>query len=213
MDIYFDNKGLIDLVSKKNIGSGSYGFVKQYDLETLIKIYKDHTVAYQPKELPIIFNRQRICELHSSKYYNEPTKQESIELKKKRLEHTKYSNDLILGSSIYEGYAFGVVLKYYKDYVPFISKNFYKLSDQDKGYLLYRMDKVLKDLLDNLIYPYDVKENNILFDPKTLDVKFIDLDDSCTCYSDKKESIGEYYSEARFEETKQRVFNNIKQKV
>lgn len=91
------------------------------------------------------------------------------------------TNDLITGVLSYRNLYVGVVMNYYKDYVSLM-----KVADgitlERLYYFINRAALLLYDLMDHGIIPRDIKEDNILVNLNTNDVKLIDLDDINTIY-------------------------------
>ena len=110
----------------------------------------------------------------------------------KKLENTLSSN-LIQGVLSYRNVYVGTKMKYYKDYIKLDkAKNILNRSDFIK--CLEKSLYLIKSLLENEIMPLDIKESNILINPKTLDVVLIDLDDNQTIYNCNDNS---YYEEIK----------------
>ncbi|MBQ8891564.1 MAG: hypothetical protein IJ068_01720 [Bacilli bacterium] len=97
-----------------------------------------------------------------------------------RLDNTK-SKGLITALLSYNGLFVGIEMKYYKNFLK-IDEAIQYLDDSAIDYCLHKALELINDLLDNNIAPKDVKESNILVNPKTLEVVLIDLDGVETTY-------------------------------
>ena len=210
MDVYFDRKGVVDLLTCKtnNIGKGSFGYVKQYDEDTLIKVYKNDIELIEPKYIPAVFDRLKSIEDYYVKNYpnSYETKEERLKSIKNRLSTTMFCNDLIEGLAYYRNYSFGILLKYYKDYSIITRKKYKGLSREEREILLSNIEMVIDDLMSNYIYPLDVKRNNIMFND-SLEVKLIDLDDSYTHYKEKNDEEKREICKKRLRELKEGLEN------
>ena len=125
--------------------------------------------------------------------YNSETKLNEF----KKLKNT-LSGDLIQGVLSYRNVYVGTKMKYYKDYIK-LDKAKSMLNKSDFIKCLEKSLLLIKSLLENEIIPLDIKESNILINPKTLDVVLIDLDDNQTIYNCSDNSYHEkiknnYYS-------------------
>lgn len=97
-----------------------------------------------------------------------------------RLQNTE-SNNLITNILSYKGLFVGVEMKYYKDFLEL--KEVSLILDEDNlKKCLNRILYLIKDLLNKDIVVRDIKENNILVNPTTLEVVLIDLDGKETIY-------------------------------
>lgn len=179
--IELKKENLIAFLSDKEncCGHGSYGILMNYDENTLIKIYyKDIFNTYTTlddkvldEEISILLEVEKQMKEIFSDYVGNLQRLKIIYTALKR---TK-SNSLIKGIVTYKGYPIGVLLENYKGYLNFA--DVYRNSDAQAKIKVLKMAKELMvDLINNNIFPTDIKENNILINPNNLDVKLIDLD-------------------------------------
>ena len=87
-------------------------------------------------------------------------------------------------------------MTWYKEYDTLYNV-FDNLSCSEKIKVLKRTKELFIELMDNDIYPTDICEDNILVNPKTLDVKMIDLDDPLTIIEDRE--TAEFISYTRYD--------------
>ena len=97
-----------------------------------------------------------------------------------RLKDTK-TNDLIIGVLSYRNLFVGIVMNYYKDYVP-LTETIDNLTLEQINYFIDKAQDLVYDLMEHDIVPRDIKGDNILVNLETNDVKLIDLDDINTIY-------------------------------
>ena len=101
-------------------------------------------------------------------------------LKLERLLETK-SKDLITGVLSYRDLLVGIEMNYYKDYITLLEASII-VSKEELDYYIEVCYELVHDLLLHNIVPNDIKEDNIIVNIKTGDVKLIDLDDNETRY-------------------------------
>ena len=101
-------------------------------------------------------------------------------LKLERLLETK-SKDLITGVLSYRGLLVGIEMNYYKDYIT-LSKASEMVSKEELEHYIEVCHELVCDLLLHNIVPNDIREDNIIVNIDTGDVKLIDLDDLETRY-------------------------------
>ena len=97
-----------------------------------------------------------------------------------RLKDTK-TNDLITGVLSYRDLFVGIIMNYYKGYIP-LTKAINDLSLEQINCFIDKAKELVYDLMEHGIVPRDIKEDNILVNLETNDVKLIDLDDIHTIY-------------------------------
>jgi len=196
--IELTNDEVMDILSAKKeiVGKGYYGILSVYDDNTLIKLYyKDIINTYTSLD-PQKLDKEINDELQVIKTFKElgleiSDRYERINIIYKHLQNTN-SNLLIKGIVTYKNYVLGVLLKYYKDYNN-LTTTFEKLSHEEQIKVLKRVQYLLNELMENNIYPIDLREDNILINKSNLDVKLIDLDDNEIRIEDK------FYIEKHFE--------------
>ena len=188
MDKIFTYKELQDLFREDNkpLGKGAFGAVRPLDDFTLIKTYISETRDRSVDEMIATFKeRKEAEEKRLERFPNSMTREKRIIKSRKGLYKTSKSFSLIKGLAYYDGYAFGTLLRWYKNYLTLSRMNIRTLSDEQKEQLMINFDLLMKDFFDNYIYPMDIKEGNILFNPNTLDVKMIDLEDGLVDFLDE----------------------------
>lgn len=168
------------------IGSGTYGILKEFNPTTLAKIYYkeiiDTYLSRDPSKLDkeIEINksvREMLNKNHNSDEFDELERIEQLKLK------YLFDIGLIKGILTYKGYKIGILLNYYRDYTNLnkISKN---LSIDSLQIVMKRIKEKLEEMMQNGVFPRDLKEDNILVRQTDLDVVFIDLDDSETRFEE-----------------------------
>ena len=190
MDKIFTYKELEELLNReeKPLGTGALGIVRPIDNFTLIKYYKTDV---KPKSIDVTIEKINLKKefiketLRSCPNYE--TREKRIIKARRALLKTKYSKSLIRGIAYYDDYAFGVLLSWYKNYFTMMDKELKNLSLSERTQLMDNLDMVLEDFFNNNIFPIDMKGSNVMFNPRTLDVKFIDLDDGLCKFLDSKD--------------------------
>lgn len=191
MDKIFTYTELVDLFKKENepIGKGIFGVVRPLNNTTLIKTYFADAKTDDATYILDKFSRVKKEENFKVKEYPYyMTREMRIRRAKKELFKTKYSGGLIKGIAYYDGYAFGTLLTWYKNYLTLSSSEARRLSSEEREKIIQNIDVVLNDFFDNYIYPLDLKESNIMYNPRTLDIKFIDLEDGLVHFRDSYSS-------------------------
>lgn len=180
--IDLDTKEVMKLLSNKEqiIGQGTYGIVIPYDNDSLIKIYYKEIfdAFYYLDEQKLVEELEtcKVVEQQMLQMFSDYT--ESLERNEKKLEVLE--NIGLLKAIVFcNDYLIGVILNYYKEYLC-VSDIFDELSLSDKRKVLNNIREGLNNLMLNNIYPWDIKENNVLVRKRDLDIKLIDLDDDKT---------------------------------
>jgi len=158
----------------EEVGKGAFGLLKKYDESTLIKLYyKIFLQSYHNlnsktfdgiKSWHVRHDVLRLftCSLdHLQQLYESLQKTES--------------SSLIKGVVLYDESLIAVLLEHYVGYEN-LGKVFSHLYEYERLFVLERAKFLIDDLMDNNIFPSDIQENNIVINPKNLDVKIIDLD-------------------------------------
>jgi len=191
MELDFNKRELKNFLKNHNpIGEGHYGLCYKFNDYYLLKAYVEEDYRDDYKDILRNIKESKLQDEYSIKSFDQnfSSREDSIRERMHRLAYTKYSYDLIQGPAFYEDYCFGCILSYYKNQKD-LDDDFLPLFRQDAIDLLFHnIDVRLEDLLDNYIYPVDIKSDNILFD-QYLDVKLIDLDDSCTIFADRRNEL------------------------
>ena len=173
---------LFYLFNENYVGKGQFGIVHEYDKNTLIKIYyKDVFNTYITKN---------ILKLDEEIYINKMLKNYNVDSnqlnEKDRLKLEKlYELNLINGIILYQNYHIGTLIPYYQDYKSLTSIVSF-LTKEELLIILRRVQEYLDYLINNNIYPTDIREDNILIRINDLDVKIIDLDDEYTKYEENE---------------------------
>ena len=188
MDKIFTYKELQDLFREDNkpLGKGAFGAVRPLDNITLIKTYLSETRDRSLDDMISLFKEKK--EAQEARLIKTPdlmTREKRVIRSRKALYKTSKSFGLIRGIAYYDGYAFGTILRWYKNYLTLNRMNVHNLSKEQIDKLLFNLDELMQDFYNNYIYPMDIKEGNILFNPNTLDVKMIDLEDGLVDFLDE----------------------------
>ena len=163
----------------ETIGSGSFGIVKKIDDDTCAKIYyKDIYKFYKSADFTDL--DQYIDILLSVKKPNTINEQEMYENNNKKLELLMQMG-LIQKILNYRGYKLGVIMKYYKGFLDLYDASLI-LNKALIEIILKKIRKQLDIFISNNIFISDLSSSNILVNPDTLDIAFIDLDDIFTRY-------------------------------
>ena len=166
--IELSKEKIIEFLSNKSkyYGRGAYGILVEYDESTLLKIYyKDVFNTYTnldiktlDEEINILLEVEKDMTDFNSKFIGKLQQLKTIQ---KALKKTK-SNSLIKHIVTCNGYPIGVLLEKYKNYLK-LSQVYKNLNNDEKIEVLRRVKELLFDLLENNIFPADIKENNIPF--------------------------------------------------
>lgn len=168
------------LLNSNPFSKGQFGIITLIN-DKLYKIYyKDFFETYFTKDENKLDTEVEQW-LNFEKITNSDLKNSSkrLEVLKKLLE-TK-SRDLITGVLSYNGVLVGIEMKYYEDYISLASVS-KTVSNEDLDKYLSESYNLISDLMSHNIVPRDIKEDNILINPKTGDVVLIDLDGNETIY-------------------------------
>ena len=95
------------------------------------------------------------------------------------------SKDLIKDYIKYEEFVVALILSNYKDYDTYEYLIFNDdLSKKDHKLILEQIKEKVYELIENRLYPLDLKCDNIMVNKENLNVKLIDLDDLGTMFLD-----------------------------
>lgn len=176
------------LTNNNCIGQGCIGRISIYDENTLIKIYyKELIDTYISKDFNYLDEEIDIKISVKEELLDDnilPNQKEIDDLIQKKYE-LLYQEGLLKGLVYYRGILVGILMNYYKDYIT-LTEIFNTLDSNTKILLLNKAKEKLKHFINNNLYPMDLKEDNILVNPITLDIAFIDLDDSYTRYEERE---------------------------
>lgn len=177
------------LTNSDCIGQGCFGILSEYDNNTLIKIYyKELIETYISKDInkldEEITNKIEIQEELKKLRPPSPNDKEIEELNKKKNELLEQMG-VLKGLVYYRGIEVGTLINYYKGYEE-LGEIYPKLSCNNQRYLLDKIKNKLTEHIKNNLYLTDLKEDNVLVNPQTLEIAFIDLDDLYTRYEEKE---------------------------
>ena len=169
------------LFSNDYIGKGSFGIVCRYNKDDLIKIYyRDIFSTYITKDASKLNEEiDLLKEITNYRLINKEVYELNV-LKLKKL----YELNLIKGITLYHDWHIGTIIPYYKDYNKLSSIDD-RLTKNELLLILNKVKENLETLIDNNLYPSDIREDNILVRESDLEVKLIDLDDIYTRYEEK----------------------------
>lgn len=168
------------LLSDNSFDSGYYGKLYLKD-NKLYKInYRDFMeMLVKDNKLDIdelVDNDLKILMSFNYNYKNPEYRAKEFD----RLKDTK-TNDLITGVLSYRNLFVGIIMNYYKGYIP-LTKAASNLTFEQINYFIDKAKELVYDLMEHGIVSRDIKEDNILVNLETNDVKLIDLDDIHTIY-------------------------------
>lgn len=121
------------------------------------------------------------------------------------------SGDLFLGVITYHGYLIGVVLKGYHDYES-LDSIYDELSDEEIETIFSKVNIKIEELMNENIYPFDLKEDHIFVRREDMDVKLIDLDDEQTIHDIEDNAFMKRLERKKMEEKQEKVKSSIKYK-
>lgn len=210
-EIYLEKEKLKDFIIKlEYLKHGGNGIIYKYGNQELVKLFyynyfKDYDISIINKTIEDI--AIKVDNEHTRKilFPNHITQTTKLKQLITRLDNTS-SNDLYKGIINIDDTIIGTILNYYKDY------NLYqdihsKLNPRQNIYLLNKIRHQVEELLNNGIYPTDLKLDNIMINKDTLDVKLIDLDDNTTVLTDTKEDYYRYEVARRFAHIRKKIIN------
>ena len=192
MEVCFNKRELKKfLKDNKPLGEGTFGLVYNFNDDCLIKAYVDEEKRKNYKEIYRDINESKIQEEYYMRLGDPIYTSRDRDLRRvmDRLSYTKYSYDLVQGLAYYYEYCFGSILKYYNNYTVLDDGIVSELPMDALNLLFHNIDIALEDLINNHIYPIDLKEDNIMYDDN-MNIKLIDLDDCLTAYAN---SYSDYY--------------------
>lgn len=176
-------------LSEESELSGSYGKIIEINdkelLKTYYRLFKLNTKTCTKEELEKSINEIKTLKTNGTMSYRRIlADKQRIETLIKILNNTS-SKDLIKDYLIYKDLVVSLILTNYKDYETYenliINNN---LSKQEHKEILKQIKEKVNELVNNRLYPLDLKFDNIMVNKETLDVKLIDLDDLGTIYLD-----------------------------
>lgn len=176
-------------LSEESELSGSYGKIIEINdkelLKTYYRLFKLNTNTCTKEDLEKSINEIKTLKTNGTMSYRRIlADKQRIETLIKILNNTS-SKDLIKDYLIYKDLVVSLILTNYKDYETYenliINNN---LSKQEHKEILKLIKEKVNELVNNRLYPLDLKFDNIMVNKETLDVKLIDLDDLGTIYLD-----------------------------
>lgn len=168
------------LLHSRVIGSGCFGIVVAEDRDTVAKIYVNRVIDSYLHRDSSRLDEEIKKNKEISKYSDD---EETRYLEEKKFEYLKRIG-LLKGVLTYEDYKIGVLLKYYWDYEK-LENRFGFLGLSERKEVLKNIKEKLDEMMNNGIYPLDIKENNILIKDDSFNIVFIDLDDELTRWESK----------------------------
>lgn len=181
MEIYemSGERALQLLHSPKPIGDGAYGWVLPYTDDLLFKLY--YSEFYDTINWTTMEQLEKNIEDNKSRFGVKDFRR--LKEKCERLELCK-NGTYIRGIATYKDYPLGIIMKWYKEHQTF-EKLCPILSPEQRKYVLSQAKEQLLELIELGIFATDVKVDNILVHPESLDTVLIDLDDDMTAYRKK----------------------------
>lgn len=167
--------------------SGSYGRIITLSNSEILKIYyrlfkqdfNSCTAQDLKKDLEQIKKFSTNGVMSYKKFLADP---ERIKILIEKLNETS-QKDLIKNYIVYEELVIALILTNYKDYETYedliINNN---LTRNEHKYILEQIKEKVYELINTRLYPLDLKEDNIMVNRQTLDIKLIDLDDLGTIF-------------------------------
>lgn len=182
------------LYGLKIVASGGNGRIFQYNDRTLAKIYlsflgesyKEFDVEEMISKISMWCSEDRLMKVIYPDY---ETTSERIFRIAKRLKNTSCS-DLIQGAIFYQDFAMAsLLLDYTKEGYVVYKKICKEYGREENSEILNKTQEKVMELMNECIYPRDIKFGNVMVRPKDLDVRLIDLDDGYTKYADCKDYV------------------------
>lgn len=210
-EIYLEKEKLKDFIIKlEYLKHGGNGIIYKLTDDELVKLFyhnyfKDYDISIINKtieDIVIKVDNEHTRKILFPNYITQTTKLKQLIT---RLDNTS-SNDLYKGIIKIDDTIIGTILNYYKDYSSYQDIHS-KLSPRHNIYLLNKLRHLVEELLNNGIYPTDLKLDNIMINKDTLDVKLIDLDDNTTVLTDIKEDCYRYEVARRFAHIRKKIIN------
>lgn len=163
------------LTTEKYFAKGQFGILTIHR-DSLYKIhYKTLIDTFLSKDINHLDNEiDLLCV--SSLIYRATLSKEKFE----RIERTS-SRGLITNVLAYRGIIVGIEMTYLKGYIT-LTKAKNLLDKEALTKVLCIVWTMINELLNNDIVPYDIKEDNVMINMNSLEVKLIDLDDAETKY-------------------------------
>ena len=179
--IEINKNQLLELLLNTNpYSQGQFGIITLIDNKLYKLNYKDFIDTFIHRDENKLDNEVNTL-LEIKKTLKSGYKSPNMRMKMySRLLKTK-SNDLITGVLSYKGLFVGIEMTYYKDFVT-LSVADKIVSKEEVNKYMNIIDNLISDLIQHNIIPCDIKEENILINTKTSEVKLIDLDGNETIY-------------------------------
>lgn len=189
---------LINIINNNEyIGMGSYGLVVKFNSDYLFKFnYKEFIECFKTDgnkislvlENPAKIFKEIEIRKNINKFMNgkqEPLRVQNIKMlmaKQKYVTRTIFTQGLVYIND----YCVGYLLKHHKNMInlfDYIKNNSVSIKEQQA--ILSNIKMAMLELLDNGIYLNDFTMRNMMYNPQTKEVQFIDFEDSLSCYPTK----------------------------
>jgi len=189
------DKELLDLLTKSEDTelSGSYGKVITINDNELLKVYyrlfKQDFTNCTLQDLKDDLIKMKTFSSNGTMSYKRLLADENRIIKLLELLNKTSSKDLIKDYIKYEEFVVALILSNYKDYDTYEYLIFNDdLSKKDHKLILEQIKEKVYELIENRLYPLDLKCDNIMVNKENLNVKLIDLDDLGTMFLDSTHS-------------------------
>lgn len=180
-NIKLNKKSFKKIIDSPCICTSYHGKIYKIDDNTLAKIYYRDIMDDKYKEYDSSKIKKLVVEhrKRKNKYGVDPVKKNKI-IKMEAV--TNSSSDLFKGILSYHGAVIGITLNNYDGYEKLEDIYLY-LTDEEREYIFLQIDKIISNLIEQDVYPFDIKGDSVLVNMNNLEVKLIDLDDEITNYS------------------------------
>ena len=185
------DKELLDLLTKSEDTelSGSYGKIITINDNELLKVYyrlfKQDFTNCTLQDLKDDLIKMKTFSSNATMSYKRLLADENRIIKLLELLNKTSSKDLIKDYIKYEEFVVALILSNYKDYDTYEYLIFNDdLSKKDHKLILEQIKEKVYELIENRLYPLDLKCDNIMVNKENLNVKLIDLDDLGTIFLD-----------------------------
>lgn len=185
------DKELLDLLTKSEDTelSGSYGKIITINDNELLKVYyrlfKQDFTNCTLQDLKDDLIKMKTFSSNATMSYKRLLADENRIIKLLELLNKTSSKDLIKDYIKYEEFVVALILSNYKDYDTYEYLIFNDdLSKKDHKLILEQIKEKVYELIENRLYPLDLKCDNIMVNKENLNVRLIDLDDLGTIFLD-----------------------------
>ncbi len=191
---------LIEIVNNNsNIGMGSYGLIKEINDNYLFKFnYKDFISCFKQegnKITLVLESAEKVSrEIEIRKGIDKFMCEDGVPNRIKNLQALIKKQDKVKNTTFTQGFVYvddycvGYLLKHHKNMVnlfKYVKEN--NVTESEQKVILSQIKSNMCELLDNAIYLKDFTMRNMLYNPKTQQVQFIDFEDAMQCNESKDE--------------------------